>query len=534
MNKVKALSCYLECASGNAPKVSQIKQFINYLSAFGYQEFYFGLTDAYKIEEYPYFNYHRGSYSKDELLDIEEYAKNKGIKVIPAIQVLGHLQFIWRHQSFREFMDTRSILEVGNPLSYKFVDAMFKSISSSFKGRTIHVGMDETFGLGMGEYLNKHGLKDKKVLLLEYLKEVVKIAHKYNFEIEIWGDMLTDDKCTSISIDEIKKEIPEHTLVWLWDYDSVDNSTINKKIKEMKNHASEIGFAGCAWKHISYVASNNYSIPRLVKQLEVCSKNNIDKYMVTLWGDFAIPCSIYSVLPSLFIASECNQNKPTSKTKLDKEKFYKIVGVKYDDLLSLDLLNNPYKHDRSKYYNNTSYIAFFSDMLLGNYDLYASKEVNQQYRSLATKYHRLANKYSDINFSYYFEMISNFAKVLSFKIHLAENIRNAYYKKDKIALENYINQINKLIKSVEVFNKSFEKYYLNENQAIGYEISLLHHSYLLSRIKYLKERVLDYIKNDVEIGEYKEKTLRANYIPEPSEDCYINNNFDWLITYNNF
>ena len=535
MNKVKKLSCYLECSSGNAPKVSQIKKFIDYISAFGYQEFYFGLTDAYKIEQYPYFNYHRGSYSKNELSDIEEYAMKKGVKVIPAIQVLGHLQFIWRHQSFRGFMDTRSILEVGNPSSYQFVDAMFQSIASSFKGRTIHIGMDETFGLGMGEYLNKYGLKDKKALLLEYLKEVVKIAKKYDFNIEIWGDMLTDDKCTTISVEDIKKEIPDHTLVWLWDYDTTDTKTLNKKIKDMQSHASEIGFAGCVWKHISYVANNNYSIPRLVKQLEVCSQNKIDKYMVTIWGDFAIPSSIYSVLPSLFIAGESNQNKPTSNSKLDKEKFFKIVGIQYDDLLSLDLLNNPYKHDRSKYYNNTSYIAFFSDMLLGNYDLYASEGINKKYHLLSLKYHRLAKKYGDINFSYYFEMVADFANVLSLKIHLAEDIRNAYYQKDKATLEKYItNRINKLIKAIVVFNHKFEKYFLNEYQAIGYEVSLLHHSYLISRTQYLKERLLDYIKNDKEIGEFNEKTLKANYIPEPTEDCYINNNFDWLITYNNF
>lgn len=533
MNKVKTLSCYLECSSGNAPKVSQIKRFIDYISAFGYQEFYFGLTDAYKIDEYSYFNYHRGSYSKEELLDIEAYALSKCVRVIPAVQVLGHLQYIWRHQSFREFMDTRSILEVGNPLSYKLVDAMFKSMASSFVGRTIHIGMDETFGLGMGEYLHKHGLKDKKVLLLEYLKEVVKIAHKYDFNIEIWGDMLTDDKCTTISIDDIKKEIPEDTLVWLWDYDSKDTSLLNKKIKDMQKHATTIGFAGCAWKHTSYVAANNYSIPRLIKQLDVCCKNNIDKYMVTIWADFAIPSSIYSVLPSLFIAGENNQNEPVGNAKLNKQKFYDIVGVKYDDLLSLDLLNNPYRHDRTTYYNNTSYIAIFSDMLLGNYDLYASEEVNKKYHLLANKYRCFAKKYIDVNFSYYFNMISNFANVLSLKIHLAEAIRNAYYKNDKETLNAYLKDIDKLIKAVEKFNKSFDKYFLNEYQAFGLEISQLHHGYLLTRLAYLKTRLIDFINNDTEIGEYKERTLKANYIPDASEDCYLNNNFEWLITYNN-
>lgn len=532
MNKVKTLSCYLECSSGCAPTMHSLKKFISYLADFGYQEFYLGLTDGYKIKEYPYFNYRRGSYSKEELLEIERYAADRGIKVIPAIQVLGHLEFIWRHESFRSFMDTRSILEVGNPKSYQFVDAMFKSISESFLGRTIHIGMDETFGLGMGEYLNKHGLKDKKALLLEYLKEVVKIARKYGFSIEIWGDMLLDDKCTSISEEDIKKELPDGTLVWLWDYDSVDEKVLDGKIEAMEKRASEIGFAGCAWKHVSYVANNNYSIPRLIKQIQVCGEHHIDKYMVTIWGDFAIPSSIFSVLPSLYIASEANQGLLTNG-KPNKEKFKEIVGLSFDDVSSLDLLNNPYGHDRTKYYNNTSYIAFYSDLLLGNYDIYASKEVNERYAYLAKKYHRIALKTSDSNFKAYFEMVASFAKILSVKIHLAAKIREAYAHKDKEALSALANgDLSKLIKLLTSFGDTFDKYYLNEFQPFGLEISQLHHSHMLGRAIYLKKRILEYVNANTQIHEFDEPVLKSNYIPDPTEDCYLNNNFDWLITYN--
>ncbi len=532
MNRVKHLSTYLECSSGCAPTVDSIKKFIDYISAFGYDEFYIGLTDAYKIEEYPYFNYHRGSYSKKELLEIESYAKVRGVKVIPAIQVLGHLEFIWRHESFRPFMDTRSILEVGNPQSYALVEAMMKSMSESFLGRTIHVGMDETFGLGLGKYLEEHGLVDKKRLLLEYLKEVVKIAKKYGFEIEIWGDMLLDSKCTEISTADIKKELPEGTLVWQWDYESVDKALINKKIEEMEEHAERIGFAGCAWKHTGYVANNDYSLPRLVSQIEAVGKYGIDKYMVTVWGDFGIPASIFSVLPSLYVAAEANCGRPTSSRELDKKRFEDIVGISYDDLLSLDLLNNPYRHDRRKHHNNTSYIAFYSDLLLGNYDLYASKGVNARYRALSSKYNRIAKASDNPYFSSYFAMVSLYAKILSKKIHLSSEIKEAYYAADKDKLRSLLPSIDSLIKLYRKFDENFDKYFLNENQAFGLEIEQLHHAHMLKRAIYLKERVLSFIEKGTPIGEFLERARRSDYNPQPNEDCYIDNNFEWLITYN--
>lgn len=171
--------------------------------------------------------------------------------------------------------------------------------------------------------------------------------------------------------------------------------------------------------------------------------------------------------------------------------------------------------------------------MIGNYDLYASKEVNARYTLLARKYLRLAKKTHDKFFSSYFEMVSSYAKILSVKIHLSSQIKEAYERKDKETLKRLAaGDLTKLIKLLKSFNDVFDAYYLNEYQPFGLEISQLHHSHMLGRAVYLKKRMLDYVDNGVEIGEFSEPTLKSNYIPDPTEDCYINNNFDWLITYN--
>ncbi len=219
--------------------------------------------------------------------------------------------------------------------------------------------------------------------------------------------------------------------------------------------------------------------------------------------------------------------------KLDKQRFKDIVGISYDDLLSLDFLNNPYGHDRTKYHNNTSYIAFFNDLLLGNYDLYASKETNKRYASLSRKYKGLAKANEDPYFSLYFAMLSDYAKLLSLKLHLSKAIKEAYVNKDKETLKSLRDgALSKYIRLFPAFMESFDRYYLHEYQAFGLEVSQLHHSHMLGRAKYLKKVLTDYLEQDVEIGEFEEPTLKSDYHPDPTEDCYLDNNFDWLITYN--
>ena len=130
-------------------------------------------------------------------------------------------------------------------------------------------------------------------------------------------------------------------------------------------------------------------------------------------------------------------------------------------------------------------------------------------------------------------MIGIYAKILSVKLHLSSNIKDAYKRKDKAALKTLANgSLSAYIRLLSSFEKAFDDYYLNEYQAFGLEISELHHSHMLGRAKYLKRMLFDYINEDREIEEFKEPTLKSDYHPDPTEDCYINNNFDWLITYN--
>ena len=526
-NRIKTLSAYLECSVITTARVERLKEFIDILAKMGYNEFYLGLTDAYKVENYPYFNYKRGHYTKDELLDLEKYASERGVTLVPAIQVLGHLEYIWRHGVFQDMMDTRCILEVGNEKAYAFVEAMIKSISESFKGRRIHVGMDETFGIGTGNYLKHNAPKDKKALVLEYLKKVVEIAKKYNIEIEMWGDMLLEREGTNVTPDMVKAELPKNTLVWQWDYDTKDKKKIRQKVLDIKKHADKFGFAGSAWKIASYAPSNQYSIERLINQIEVCGEEGVTNYMVTLWGDNGIPCSMFSVLPSLFIASEFNQRKDVSKSKLDKEKFKKIVGVSYDDVYSLEYLSNPWRR-KQPYLCSMSFLVMFSDLFVGNYDLVISEGINKKFKSLANKYRKIDGGVM----SHTFKEASALADVLALKAFLGKRIREAYKANEKETLKFLVDHdLTKLIKKMKVFNKVFDEFALHEWQPLGLEANQIWHNAVIGRLEFIKMRLLSFINNNEKLEEIEEETLPPSYIPPISEDSYILNWHQWLFSY---
>ena len=169
MKRFEHLSALIECSSGVVPTVEKVKEYLTVLSEMGYDRLYLGMADAYKIMEEPYFNYKRGGYTAEDLREMDDYAKSRSIELIAQIHTLSHLHFLRKYPEYFDLFDTDNILLVGDDRVYVLIEHMVKAISEGLSTRKIHIGLDEAFGIGTGEYLKKFGPADKKDLILRHL-----------------------------------------------------------------------------------------------------------------------------------------------------------------------------------------------------------------------------------------------------------------------------------------------------------------------------------------------------------------------------
>lgn len=70
--------------------------------------------DTYEIPQQPYFGYLRGRYTQQQLRELDRYAADLGIELIPCIQTLAHLEraLHWP-QNDPDLRDTEDCLMVG-------------------------------------------------------------------------------------------------------------------------------------------------------------------------------------------------------------------------------------------------------------------------------------------------------------------------------------------------------------------------------------------------------------------------------------
>lgn len=522
--KFKELSAFIECSTGSTPKVETLKKYIDILSEFGYTQLYLGLTDAYKIEAVPYFNFCRGGYTVEQLQELDAYAKERGIELRANIQVLAHLHYLVRHHAFTGMLDMPDIVMVGEEKVYELIEQMFATMSAGIKSRIIHIGMDEAAWLGAGHYRVVHGVVDKKKLFFEHLERVLEIAKKYGYSCEMWADMFyrmvqgSDFDDEGVMPEDIKEYIPADVRITHWSYGKQSDEVLRKQIRQNKALSKSMTLAGCAWKIGSLAPNNKYSIEVMEHQVKVCLEEQVENYMITMWSDGGGLCSYFAVLPALFVAAELSKGKTVAN--VDKEKFYRITGAAFDDMMLADYLDNPFFKELNER-NNRSYWGLLSDIFLGTHDLMLDEHTNEAYEKLALMYENISVK----PFQLMFQDYALYARVLSIKMNLGVRVRNAYRQGDRELLKQYaLVDIPKMITYMKAFIDNFEKRWLVENMAFGLEVQHLFYGGQLRRWEYIANRLVQYLDTGEPIEEMERAYLPAS-LPVTDEDSYWE--IDW-------
>lgn len=181
------LGIMLDCSRNAVMNVPSLKKWIDIISDLGYNTLMLYTEDTYEVDHHPYFGYLRGRYSQKELREIDDYAHEKGIELIPAIQTLAHLHSIFRWPAYRNINDCDDILLAEEEKTYGLIEDIFASLEKTLRTRTVNIGMDEAHMLGRGKYQDIHGFENRFDILLKHLKRVAEIAEQTRISMHYVG-----------------------------------------------------------------------------------------------------------------------------------------------------------------------------------------------------------------------------------------------------------------------------------------------------------------------------------------------------------
>lgn len=510
----------LDMSRNGVMTVDSIKKYANYMAVMGLNQLYLYLEDIFEIEDHPYFGYLRGRYTREELKEIDEYCDSIGVEVVPHIQTLGHMARYLRWDEASKYRDTTQILLAEDEDTYKFIKKAIASVSSCFKTKKIHLGMDEAGNLGSGRYYTNHGPCDRKEILLKHIKRVCEITQEFGLTPIIYGDVLyavatgsqyaDGDVSAEILPEEIKNGLPQNLIPVYWNYYSDDYNLYKIKIKSYRDLTGNVIFWGGIWTWLGptydAVMTEKLSEPAL----RACKDLGVRSVIGSVWQDNGCECNFFLSVHGLMYFAEHMYNKEPEHDKFIERLEY-ISGADYDAFVEMSYFHNDYDNFNDYESYIVRYVGkkyFWADILIGLLDADINeKPMSAYYKNLSEKFERFIGKNS--NWDEEFKFIKQIITTISKKCYIIENLRNSYLKNDKGFIKKCADELLPELKEMYLKTCTLhrEQWY-KVLKPFGFEVLDIRYGGMLNRIETTILRLNQYLNGEIyEIEELKAERL---------------------------
>lgn len=517
----------IDCSRNGVMKPKQVMRFIDAIAKMGYNMLELYTEDTYEIEDEPYFGYLRGRYTGKELREIDEYAKSKGIEVIPCIQTLAHLPALRKNFPMNSLFDVADILLCDEEKTYEFLERCFASIAKNFTSRNMNIGMDEAHLLGLGAYLKKHGYTEKYEILSKHLTRVNEIAQKYGFTPHMWSDMFFRPITNGVYYgkgvripEDVKNRIPENVGLTYWDYRSQDKEQYDEMFISHKDTGRKVWYAGGAWCWLGFAPYNRFTLDCMKVSMQSVREQEVKNVIITAWGDHGKECSYFAILPSLY-AIRKYADGVTDEAEIKKD-FEETFGVAYDAFMALDLPNDVENPDwnGTGWPENPCKCLFYQDPFQGVYDEDYRENGEIPYGDYARKLYSLSRSAGE--YDYIFKSMTELCYFLDVKAGLGIRVRDAYKAKDLSALEKIVGEFDLAIARLKRFYDAFYTLWHTENKAFGWEVQDIRLGGVERRLKSCKKLLQSYLAGEIDEIEELEAEIIVTGKLDMLECCFEN------------
>ncbi|MFX1410023.1 MAG: family 20 glycosylhydrolase [Promethearchaeota archaeon] len=218
-----------DISRGQAPTIKNLKKFIEELSHFKINQYYLVyMLDMFQFTNHSEIGRQRGAYSKQEIIELVNFAAKRFVEIIPIFQTISHWQNILQHPDYWKYGEFpgSSCLNLANEEIYELLDDLIGELSEAFISEYFHIGADESWDIGKG--VSKNLIEEIGIAkaYLNHYKKVYEIVKKHGYKkVIIYHDILYKFK-------EVLNALPKDMIIMYWKYDTNKNHPIIKTIKK--------------------------------------------------------------------------------------------------------------------------------------------------------------------------------------------------------------------------------------------------------------------------------------------------------------
>ena len=498
----------VQLSFGNALKVEALKRYIDHIAALGFNLLMLYMEDLFELEGYPYFGYMRGRYSAQELKEIDDYAYSMGVELVPCVQTLAHLENYTKWKEAAPIHDSGDVLLVNNDETYVFIRAMLSFLSSVFRTRKIHIGMDEANGMGFGNYYASHGLPNRKQLLIDHILRVKELCGEYGLVPRIWSDMLfevsggtlAEYSPDAVITNDIAKAVEDVELVY-WNYYRTNREPYDYNLDRHFSFSDKVSFAGGVWTWDGLLVNTTFTIESALPGLRSALEHGVQHILATSWGKDAEEMQSFYALAA-FSEFAYRGNACTPEMIHDIGSYLTKVSKEVIEAMS----------DLQLGYDGAVCMGrrfLYCDVL---YPLFRREVDHKHARDIYNRAIETIERDNTTGYTQFRQFAICIFKICILKSELLENLRLNYQAKNYPYLNHFADEVlPELIALYEELSALHEDIWLADYKPFGIEKLHLEYGGIIARLHYVRRQLSSYLDGRLErISELEE----AENVPE--------------------
>ncbi len=212
-----------ETSYGQVSTMQNFKDLVQFLARYKMNTMFVYLEDTFRFRRYPTIGVGRGAFTREQIDELEAFAKPYHVQIIPIFEMLGNqgaLLMLDEVRPFAEYPGAHSF-SISEP-TYRFLDNCFDELADVFDSPYFHAGLDESWDLGFGkteQLVNEQGRGPVHAAHYRRLQEMFQRRGK---TMIMYADII-------LNRPEILELIPQDMVLMDWQYHPADRyPTITK------------------------------------------------------------------------------------------------------------------------------------------------------------------------------------------------------------------------------------------------------------------------------------------------------------------
>ncbi len=234
--EIKNRGFYHDTARGRVQTLENLKKMVDILSFYKMTEFQLYIEHTYLFRGIPELWRHETPLTAEEILELDRYAYERGVELVPSLSSFGHLCNLLSTKTYQDLCElpgsndcfkkpfsyynrmNHHTMNVSDPRSLELAKALIGEYMQLFRTDKFNICADETFDLGQGRSRALAEEKGKGTLYLEYICGLFEYLVEKGKRPMFWGDIICH-------YPELLGKLPKEVVCLNWGYGEEQRDT---------------------------------------------------------------------------------------------------------------------------------------------------------------------------------------------------------------------------------------------------------------------------------------------------------------------